>query len=123
MQATQNKQTRFNIPGGGWIAIEETGESLKIETEGRAAGLLATQIKNRAMDYKKAIAHCKYCLKSEKEILQETIEQQTDFVNFCNTQIALIGNSNLDVRNQYDQLCSSAQYEIRLAQRRLKNIK
>jgi hypothetical protein len=121
MQAT--KQSRFNIPGGGWIVIEQDGENLKIETEGRAAGLLAAQIKNRGMDFGNAVSHCKYCLKSEKEILQETIEQQTDFVNFCNTQIALIGNSNLDVRNQYDQLCSSAQYEVRLAQRRLKNIK
>lgn len=121
MQAT-NKQTCFNIPGGSWIIIEETGETLKIETEGRAAGLLATQITSRGMDYKKAIAHCKYCLKSEKEILQETIEQQQDFVAWCNVQVVQFG-SNIDVRNQYDQLSASAQYEIRLAERRLKTLK
>lgn len=119
---TTNKQTRFNIPGGGWIVIEQDSENLKIETEGRSAGLLAAQIKNRAMDYKRAVSHCKYCLKSEKEILQETIEQQQDFIAWCNVQIVQFG-SNIDARNQYDQLSSSAQYEIRLAERRLKTLK
>jgi hypothetical protein len=123
MQATQNKQSRFNIPGGGWITLEQDGDKLITQAQGNAAGLLAAQIAKREMTYTQAAAHCKMCLKPAKEILQGTICQQQDFVSWCDGQIALIGNKNMDARNEYEAIISAAKWEIRLLERRLKRIK
>ena len=123
MQAT-NKQSRFNIPGGGWITIEQDGDKLITQAEGKAAGLLVAQIAKREMSYNEAVSHCKYCLKSEYEILREDVLfQQLDFVAFCQVRIELLGNKNLQARNEYESLIRTAQYEIRLIERRLAEIK
>ena len=97
MQAT-NKQSKFNIPGGGWIAIEQDGDKLITQAEGNAAALLVTQIAKREMSYNEAVSYCKMCLMPEKEIIQETIRQQRDFANWCAAQIALIGTKNIQAR-------------------------
>ncbi len=122
MQAT-NKQTRFNIPGGGWITIEQDGDKLITQAEGNAAGLLMAQIAKRGMSFNEAVSYCKMCLKPAKEIIQETINQQQDFAAWCKAQILLIGNKNTDARNEYEALIGTAEWEIRLLQRRLKRLK
>ena len=122
MQQT-NKQSRLNIPGGGWITIEQDGDKLITQAEGNAAGLLVAQIAKREMSYNEAVSYCKMCLMPEKEIIQETIRQQRDFANWCAAQIALIGTRNIQARNEYEALTANTEWEIRLLQRRLKRIK
>lgn len=122
MQATNN-QSKFNIPGGGWITIEQAGDKLITQAEGNAAGMLAAQIAKRGMGFNEAVSYCKMCLKPAKEIVQETINQQQDFVAWCQGQITIIGNKNMDARNEYESLISAANWEIRLLERRLKRIK
>ncbi len=122
MQAT-NKQSKFNIPGGGWITIEQDGGQLITRAEGNAAGLLMAQIAKREMTFNEAVSYCKMCLQPEREILQETIYQQRNFVNWCSAQIALIGAKNMNARNEYEALIGTAEWEIRLLERRLKRIK
>ena len=122
MQAT-NKQSKFNIPGGGWITIEQDRETLTTFAEGNAAGLLMAQIAKREMTFNEAVSYCKMCLQPEREILQETIYQQRNFVNWCSAQIALIGTKNMNARNEYEALIGTAEWEIRLLERRLKRIK
>ena len=123
MQATQNKQSKFNIPGGGWITIEQDGDRLITQAEGNAAGLLVAQIAKREMSYNEAVSYCKMCLMPEKEIIQETIHQQRDFANWCAAQIALIGTRNIQARNEYEALAANTEWEIRLLKRRLKRLK
>lgn len=123
MQATQNKQSKFNIPGGGWITIEQDGNQLITQAEGNAAGLLAAQIAKKGMTYNEAVSYCKMCMKPAKEIVQETISQQRDFVAWCHGQITLIGNKNMDTRNEYEAMIGTANWEIRLLERRLKRMK
>ena len=123
MQATQNKKSRFNIPGGGWITIEQDGGKLITQAEGNAAGLLVAQIAKREMTFNEATSYCKMCLQPEREILQETVYQQRDFVTWCSAQIALIGTKNMNARNEYEALISNAEWGIRIAERRLKRIK
>lgn len=120
---TTNKQTRFNIPGGGWITIERDRDKLITQAEGNAAGLLVAQIAKRGMTFNEATSYCKMCLQPAKEIIQETINQQQDFVAWCHGQIAIIGNKNIDTRNEYEALIGTAEWEIRLLERRLKRIK
>ena len=122
MQAT-NKQSKFNTPGGGWITIEQAGGQLITQAEGNAAGLLVAQIAKKGMSYNEAVSYCKMCMKPAKEIVQETINQQRDFVAWCHGQIALIGNKNTDTRNEYEAMIGAAEREIRLLERRLKRIK
>lgn len=120
MQAT-NKQSKFNIPGGGWVTLEQDGETLTTVAEGNAAGLLVAQIAKKGMTFNEAVSYCKMCLKSEKEILQEIIEQQQNSWIFCKFW-ALVYDKNMDARNCYEKLMGSIEYEIRLAERRLQEI-
>ena len=122
MQAT-NKQSKFNIPGGGWITIEQAGDKLITQAEGNAAGMLAAQIAKREMTYNEAVSYCKMCMKPAKEIVRETINQQRDFANWCSAQIALVGTKNINARNEYEAMIGTAEWEIRFLERQLKRIK
>ena len=122
MQAT-NKQSRFNIPGGGWITIEQDGDKLITSIEGRSAAFLAQHICAREMDFDQAVAYCQKCLMGEKEIMQETIAQQLDFIQFCQARIVVMQNNDLKARSEYEAMIGSAEWEVRLLERRLKRIK
>ena len=122
MQAT-NKQSKFNIPGGGWITLEQDGDKIITQAEGNAAGLLVSQIAKREMTFNEAVSYCKMCLQPAKEIIQETINQQQYFVAWCHGQIILVGNKNIDARNEYESLISNTEWGIRLLKHRLKRIK
>ena len=122
MQATQNKQSRFNIPGGGWITIEQDGDKLITSIEGRSAAFLAQHICAREMDFDQAVAYCQKCLMSEKESLHEFIAQQFDFIRFCQVRIAVTRNNDLKTRNDYEAMISTANWGIRQAEIRLKKI-
>ena len=121
MQAT-NKQSRFNIPGGGWITIEQDGDKLITSIEGRSAAFLAQHICAREMDFDQAVAYCQKCLMSEKESLHEFIAQQFDFIRFCQVRIVVMQNNDLKARSEYEAMISTANWGIRQAEIRLKKI-